>query len=175
MNEQAPATTWTVDEEDDRAILMETIAQVDREGFTVDTAEKAAWLTSRIAFHEAETERIREAMEREANRHKRAAEGLRERFLLELEAFARNQIQAEGGKRQKVILPNGIGLAFRRIPDGIAVQDEEATLEWAETENPGAVRRSLRKAEISSWWKSTGEIPPGCEVQRDRVGFYIQA
>ena len=45
-DETRPAAAWTVDEEDDRAILMETIAQVDREGFQVDTAEKAAWLTS---------------------------------------------------------------------------------------------------------------------------------
>jgi len=166
-------------DDDDRAAMLaeltSNLAEVGGDGFAPDTEDKAAWLTSRIAYHEAEAARIKDAMQREIKRHQSAADWLRERYSQALEAFARQAIDAAGGKRQKVLLPNGVALAFRRIPDGIAVQDEASVLAWATDNLPQALKVSLAKAPITAHWKDTGEIPPGCEALRDRIGFYIQA
>lgn len=161
-------------DEAERDELLSELLATAGEGFQPDTPEKAAWLTSRIAYHEAEAKRIKDAMTRETRRHENAAEGLRQHFGQMLEAFARQAIDAEGGKRQKLVLPNGVALAFRKIPDGLAVVNDAAVLEWAEQECAAAIKRSLSKTPVTAHWKETGEIPPGCEALRDRVGFYIQ-
>jgi len=160
--------------DDDYHALVSAVAEAGGPGFQPDTPEKAAWLTSRILFHEAEAKRIKEAMAREAGRHAKAADYLREAYGPILEGLARNLIEAEGGKRQKAILPNGVGLAFRKIPDGLGLSNPDLALGWARVHNPSAIREEVSKSALSAWFKETGEIPDGCEPLRDRVGFYIQ-
>lgn len=166
---------WDAFDEADRQALMEEIAAAGGEGFTPDTAEKAAWLTSRVAYHQAEAERIKTAMQAELKRHQQAADYLLQRYSSALEAFARQAIDAEGGKRQKHVLPNGVSLAFRRIPDSLIVHDESAVLAWAADALPEAIKQTLAKAPVTAHWKDTGELPPGCVPVRDRVGFYIKS
>ena len=167
---------WDASEDDARAEFLSAVAHSMGESFTPDTPEKAAWVTSRIAFHEAEAARIKAAFAREVKRHERAARFFHEAYASALEAVARRMIDEAGGKRQKAILPNGVALAFRRIPDAIKVVDEESALAWAESNNPDAirVRREIVSSALKEWFANTGEIAAGCEALRDRVGFYIQ-
>lgn len=171
-------SAWEAFDDDDRAELLAAMAARwgDAQGFKPDTPEKAAWLTSRIQHHRAEAERIKAVLRREQERHERAEAGLLAAFGADLEAFARQAIEADGGKRQKHVLPNGVALAFRKLPDGLQVDDEEAALAWATDSCTEAIRltRSLNKTALRAWMTETGEIPAGCTPLRDRVGFYVQ-
>jgi len=171
-------SAWDGFDDDDRAELLAAMSARwgDAQGFKPDTPEKAAWLTSRIQHHRAEAERIKAVLRREQERHERAEAGLLAAFGADLEAFARKAIEAEGGKRQKHVLPNGVALAFRKLPDGLQVDDEEAALAWATESCAEAIRltRSLSKTALRAWMTETGEIPAGCTPLRDRVGFYVQ-
>lgn len=167
---------WEAWDDEDRAELVAAMAARWGDGFQPDTAEKAAWLTSRIQHHRAEAERIKQVLRREQERHERAEAALLAHYGQALEAFARQAIEAEGGKRQKVVLPNGVALAFRKVPDGIQLDDEASALAWAQHSCQEAIviKRSLSKATLKQWWQDTGEIPAGCTPLRDRVGFYVQ-
>lgn len=178
MTDGVQVATWDGFDDDDRAELLAAMAARwgDAQGFKPDTPEKAAWLTSRIHYHRAEAERIKAILRREQERHERAAAGLLAAFSADLEAFARQAIEADGGKRQKHVLPNGVTLAFRKLPDGLQVDDEDAALAWATDSCTEAIRltRSLNKTALRAWMTETGEIPAGCTPLRDRVGFYVQ-
>lgn len=178
MTDEVQVSSWDAFDEDDRAELLAamTARWGTADGFKPDTAEKAAWLTSRIQHHRAEAERIKQVLRREQERHERAEAGLLAAFGADLEAFARQAIEADGGKRQKHVLPNGVALAFRKLPDGLQVDDEEAALAWAQHSCTEAivVKRTLSKTALRQWLTETGEIPAGCTPLRDRVGFYVQ-
>jgi len=170
------AGVWEAWDDEDRAELVAAIAARWGDGFQPDTADKAAWLTGRIQHHRAEAERIKAVLKREQERHERAEAALLAHYGPALEAYARQAIEAEGGKRQKVVLPNGVALAFRKVPDGIQLDDEAAALAWAQHSCQEAIviKRSLSKATLKAWWQDTGEVPAGCTPLRDRVGFYVQ-
>ena len=178
MTDEVQVSTWDLFDEDDRAELLAAMAARwgTADGFKPDTAEKAAWLTSRIQHHRAEAERIKQVLRREQERHERAEAGLLAAFGPDLEAFARQAIAAEGGKRQKAVLPNGVALAFRKLPDALQIDDEATALAWADQAWPEAivVKRSLSKTVLKEYMQDTGEIPAGCTPLRDRVGFYVQ-
>lgn len=178
MTDEVQVSTWELFDEDDRAELLAAMAARwgTADGFKPDTPEKAAWLTSRIQHHRAEAERIKLVLKREQERHERAEAGLLAAFGPDLEAFARQAIAAEGGKRQKAVLPNGVALAFRKLPDALQIDDEAAALAWADANVPEAiqVKRTISKTALREWLADTGEIPAGCTPLRDRVGFYVQ-
>jgi len=172
------AALYEAFDEDDRAELMAGIGARwgSADGWRPDSVERAAWLTSRIAHHRAEAARIKAVLQAELDRHERAADGLLRAFSADLEALARQQIAAEGGKRQKAVLPNGMALSFRKVPDSVQIDDEETVMRWAGRECPDAIitKQTLSKTMLKAWWQSTGEVAPGCTLLRDRMGFYVQ-
>jgi len=165
-------------DEEARAILLEeannVFAAIADGTFHVTDHASAAWVTDKITGWRAEIERIKTAMAVEVRRRESMIEYFLRHYEQELEAYARGQLT---GDRKSTMLPNGVKLAFRKIAPKLEVKDEEQFLDWAKAWLPEAVvvKESVAKTPVNEHWKDTGEIPQGCEVAPERVGFYINA
>lgn len=140
--------------------------------FHVTNANTAAWVTDRIQAWKSEIERIKDTAAAEIKRRENMITYFMGKFEQELEAYARSSMPST---RKSMVLPNGIKLSFRTIPPKLEVKDESQFLDWAKAWMPEAVvvKESVSKSTVNTHWKDTGEIPQGCEVAPERVGFYI--
>lgn len=90
----------------------------------------------------------------------------REKFIdFILEQFMMNYFSETGNKTLN--LPNGFKLGLRKKPESVDVEDEQAAIQWAlENERDEILKTeySLRKKEIMSHVKATGELPPGIKI-----------
>lgn len=165
-------------DEEARMILLEeasnVFASIADDSFHVTDHASAAWVTDKITAWRAEVERIKSTAAVEVKRREAMIDYFLKRFEQELEAYARGQLT---GDRKSTMLPNGIKLSFRKVAPKLDVRDEEAFLDWAKAWLPEAVvvKESVAKSTVNEHWKDTGEIPQGCEVSPERVGFYINA
>ena len=164
-------------DEEARAYLLEeannVFAAIGDDAFHVTDHASAAWVTDKMQSWRSEIERIKATAAAEVKRREAMIQYFTQRFEQELEAFARSQLS---GDRKTTVLSNGIKLSFRKIAPKLDVRDEGAFLDWAKAWLPEAVvvKESVSKTAVNGHWKDTGEIPQGCEVQPERVGFYIQ-
>lgn len=164
-------------DEEARAFLLEeannVFASIGDDMFHVTDHASASWVTDKMQSWRAEIERIKTTADAEIKRREAMINYFTQRFEQELEAFARSQLV---GDRKTTVLANGIKLSFRKIAPKLEVLDEDAYLEWAKAWLPEAVvvKESVSKTAVNGHWKDTGEIPQGCDVQPERVGFYIQ-
>lgn len=165
-------------DEEARAILLEeannVFAAIADDTFHVTDHASAAWVTDKITGWRNEVERIKTAMAVEVRRREAMIDYFLRRFEQELEAYARAQLV---GDRKSTMLPNGVKLSFRKVAPKLDVRDESQFLDWAKAWLPEAVvvKESVSKTTVNEHWKDTGEIPQGCEVSPERVGFYINA
>lgn len=164
-------------DEEARAYLLEeannVFAAIGDDAFHVTDHASASWVTDKMQSWRSEIERIKATAAAEVKRREAMIQYFTLRFEQELESFARSQLS---GDRKTTVLSNGIKLSFRKIAPKLDVRDEDAFLDWAKAWLPEAVvvKESVSKTAVNGHWKDTGEIPQGCEVQPERVGFYIQ-
>jgi len=90
----------------------------------------------------------------------------REKFIdFILEQFMMNYFSETGNKTLN--LPNGFKLGLRKKPESVDVEDEQAAIQWALENKRDEILKteySLRKKEIMSHVKATGELPPGIKI-----------
>lgn len=140
--------------------------------FSVHDEASAAWAADKILSARERLARVTAAcaeMIAEAGREVADLEGL---FLPQLEEWARQNPPRKG---KTIRLPTG-ALAFRTVPGGPRVADEEAALSWARQHLPAAVqvRERVIAAEIKGYVAATGELPPGVELAEERETFSVK-
>jgi phage host-nuclease inhibitor protein Gam len=77
------------------------------------------------------------------------------------------------GKKKSINLFTGT-IGYRTNPARINIVNESEALAWSEKELPTAVKteKSILKKPVMDYIKTTGEIPPGCELIESFEKFY---
>ncbi len=162
--------TSTETETDDAA----EVVDVD-EAFHIRDEGSANWTVRKILECRAYRERVARWAQAETLRADRQEAFLMHRFGTELEAWAREQIGKQHGRRRSIALPAGV-LGFRREPTKLLVVNEQALVGWCRAYLPAAVKvtESLLRSEIQAHIKTTGECPRGAEISAGGERFYIR-
>ncbi len=162
--------TSTETETDDAAVVVD----VD-EAFHIRDEGSANWAVRKILECRAYRERVARWAQTETIRAERQEAFLMHRFGSELEAWAREQIGKQHGRRRSVSLPAGV-VGFRREPTKLLVVNEQDLVGWCRTHLPAAIKvtESLLKSEIQAHFKDTGECPAGAEIGGGAERFYMK-
>jgi hypothetical protein len=120
-------------------------------------------------------ERVARWAQAETVRADREEAFLMHRFGAELEAWAREQIARQHGRRRSIALPAGV-LGLRQEPTKLLIIDEQALVGWCRAHLPTAIKvtQTLLKSEIQTHIKSTGECPAGAEIGGGGERFYLK-
>ncbi len=163
--------TSTEEDADDDAVV---IVDVD-DTFHIRDESSANWAVRKIVEGRAYRERVGRWAQAETLRADRQEAFLMHRFGSELEAWAREQIGKQHGRRRSIALPAGV-LGFRREPTKLLVVNEQALVGWCRAYLPAAVKvtESLLRSEIQAHIKTTGECPRGAEISGGGERFYIR-
>ena len=155
---------------DDPAVALEL-----DERFHVRDEDSANWVLRKIAECRAYRERVARWARAETLRAERQEGFLMHRFGNELEAWAREQIGKQHGRRRSIALPAGV-VGLRREPTKLVVVDERALVGWCRTHLPAAIKvtETLLKTEVLAHVKDTGECPVGTEMGGGAERFYIR-
>lgn len=157
----------------------DTEAPVIRPRFAIDTEDKANWLLRAHLVLNAEEQQIeRQAAARLADIRKRRA-SLKARFDLELEDWARSEMENRRvkGKTLKLLCGN---ISFRTVRGGLKLTDADSAIDHAKV--LGAVQEIVtvkidrdRYVQIAQdALHRTGELLPGIEMLPDRESMSIR-
>lgn len=154
--------------------------------FRVETLQTADWCLRRIAECEAESAEVdRQAAEAIAAIGKRAAD-LKEKaergaayFRFQVARFAEEQRDSLlKGKKKSVDCIHG-RIQFRSSPERLKVVDKDALADWLASQPVEAglyrVKLEPEMRALQDQFKSTGEVPPGTEVEVSRESITITA
>jgi len=145
--------------------------------FVIDSNDKAEWALCKLGNWDAEEKRIKAQAQAMLSRIATDRDKFLSRFEADLEAFARAQIEASGGKRRSHELLQGT-LAFRKVPPQLSVVDREAALAYAKQHAPTAVAEVLNATEYREGallaLQQNGEVLPGMELKPERESFSIR-
>lgn len=118
----------------------------ERPEFRVTDEASAEWVLEKIMNAEADAARdkiklkaVVERLEAAIKASEKRAEWFRNRYVGELEEFARERL--EGAKTKTLKLTWG-SISFRTVKGGLRVADPEAALEWAKQYAPESVKVS---------------------------------
>jgi hypothetical protein len=156
----------------------EEVETTDREQFHITDDSSADWLLRKYAAINAEISLIQNQAAAAVKRLQSDREGLERLYQAELEEYARQRIAADKRGRKSVILPHGT-VAFRTIPAGLKIVDEQEALEWAIREGRcyGEVKvldKAVFRAIAGDYLNIKGELLPGVEMQPERESFGIR-
>jgi phage host-nuclease inhibitor protein Gam len=134
---------------------------------TAETQENDALKLQAIARLEARVTQLNA-------RAKGGIEFFRARILSYM-ARARPEL-LKGGKKKSRALPSGT-IGWRSKGGRLVVQDEDAALAWAKEQPVEAdfvrVKFELNRKALAELFKTTGEVPPGCDVEAEYDDPYI--
>lgn len=135
------------------------------------SAAQAEQLLDRILTARQRLERIKAACA-ETIRVAEADVAEAEQGLPALAAWATANPPTKG---KMIRLPVG-QMGWRKVPGGPRVVDEVRVLDWARAALPAAVRvvESLDRTTIREYVTTTGELPPGVELQPDEERFGVR-
>jgi hypothetical protein len=170
------------------------------ERFVIDDAPKASWVVRKIVEARKYGERVQQWCERELHRAEQEEEWLLRRFGVELEAWAKGELERTGGRRRSLNLPGG-AVGFRMQPARVEVLDEQAVLTWCRSQLPIALKVTVEAndqhgLELLRWQaqhaedsrlrqyvlrealnrhvQETGELPDGAGVRPAADQFYVR-
>lgn len=144
--------------------------------FSIHDDSSANWLIRKILECRAYAKRCSEWCEREQARAKRDEEFFQFRYGRQLEDYARQRIEALGGRRKSISLPAGT-FGFRTILPVMVIDDESSVLAWAKEHAPSLVTtvERLSKSELNTHFKQTGELPDrGVRIENEHEKFYVR-
>jgi len=169
--------------------LLDTYEQpAEREGFTVETQDQAAWASRRAAAAHRKMDEISAWEAREVERIRAAAAAERKQYERDAEYFAGllaqyvMRLQAEGSKKKSVKLPGGT-IALRSRQPKLEIHDEAAAIEMLrgtsfvkveEKLAKGDLKKQLERTDDGQWvLKSTGEVVEWAALveQEDSINF----
>lgn len=173
------------------------------EAFTVRTRDDANYLVRRVRACRAYAKDVAEYAAAECRRAEAEERHLLERYGGQLEAWARAQLEAAGGRGRRlksVALPAG-RLCFRSEPPRLDVADGPAVLAWCRRHLPAALKLSVEvqggaalrlaawvrahcpeaqlaervaKSVLNAHAEQTGELPEGTCAGGGGERFYIK-
>jgi hypothetical protein len=109
------------------------------DAFHIRDEGSANWVLRKIVECRAYRERVARWAQEETLRAERQEAFLMHRFGNELEAWAREQIYKQHGRRRSIALPAGV-LGLRREPTKLLVVDERALAGWCRTHLPATIK-----------------------------------
>ena len=156
--------------DDDQVVLVD----VD-DAFHIRDEGSANWVLRKVMECRAYRERVARWAQGETLRAERQEAFLMHRFGAELEAWTREQLAKQFGKRRSVCLPAAT-LGFRTEPTKLVIADERALMGWCRLHLPAAIKvtENVLKSEIQNHIKNTGECPDGAEVGGGQDRFFIK-
>lgn len=170
------------------------------EGFTVHDEATANWLVRRIVELRAYRARVMAWAAGELRKTEQRERFFFERYGNQLERWAMQAIDESHQRKKSISLPAGV-VGFRREPQRLIVNDENALRTWCRQNLPEAVKVSVmavgREAEALDEWRrehcpssrssqdilksivashigTTGEIPGGAEIGGGAPKLFIK-
>ena len=144
--------------------------------FQIDSEDAANWLVKKIVAARAYAKHCDEWCEREKARARREEEFFWWRYGQQLREWASVRIREFNGRRKSVCLPAGT-VGFRHEGPKLIVEDEQAVIAWARTNNADVVSvvERLSKSALNDLVERTGEMPDrGVRVEPEREAFYVK-
>jgi hypothetical protein len=150
--------------------------------FTITDRKSAEWALRKIASKQAEIDLVRAQAADMLRSLQSDLDSFNGRYAAQLEAWAREALEATGGKSRTVKTLCG-NLSFRTVPARLVVGGMEDALQTARLVAPDAVvevpatetldkKRFLEYA--SARFEETGELLPGIEHTEERQSFSIK-
>jgi len=156
---------------------------------TIDTREKAAWASRRLAKYERSKAEVEAWAKREIDRIKKIAsdettsiEASAEWFRGQLEGYLLSQVDEGRTGKKSMLLPGG-KIALRKTPDTFIVEDDEAVADRLEHLGLGGCVKTTKKVlkrQLARFVTTqgtvavvtdTGEIIEGVSVQPGHESF----
>lgn len=147
----------------------------DKPEFHVTDRRSAEWLLSKLHELESREALVKSQAETILRQCKNDRDSLMARFGAELEAFARQEIARQGGRRKSLATLYGT-LAFRTAPARLEIADTQTAADVAQT--LGLVKTApdlvaYRKAAQEAL-ESRGELLPGVAMTEERETFAVR-
>jgi len=148
-----------------------------REGFTVDSADKADWAISKAVSAQAEIDKLNDLHDEYVARIAlwyQSAIKEHKSTIEYMESLVKPWLQAElvDSKKRSISLPSGVA-GLRKLQPKLEVIDEKLALESCRASHPEAIKESLRKSALNDILKA-GELVDGCTVSPADNAFYIK-
>lgn len=145
------------------------------ERFAIDSEAKAAWYLGKLRAIESEKDAIKAATGERLAQLDADAQGLRDRFQSELEAWAKGE--SERRRRKTITLPlAGASVAFRTVGASLTLSDRLKAADVALTlgfqTQPAADLTAYQK-HAAKVFEETGELLPGMDRTEARESFSI--
>lgn len=152
--------------------------EIAPEGFQVKDLKAANWCMTKMAIANtriAEAQMLRKAFIEKVDiwyeNYCHEYEDTLEKMEGFLRPFVGEHIKDSRSKTLKMV--NGRA-GFRTTPDKIEYLDEDKVVEFAETKNiPVQIKKSVKKNDIKSYIKETGEVPESVQVIPGVEKFYV--
>lgn len=159
-----------------------TTEKTEGQPFEITDRKSAEWALRKIASKQAEIDLVRAQAAEMLAGLQRDLDSFKGRFEPQLEAWAREALEATGGKSRTVKTLCG-NLSFRTVPARLTVGGMEDALHTAKLVAPDAVvevpatetldkKRFLEYA--SARFEETGELLPGIERTEERQSFSVK-
>ena len=157
---------------------METTTEQTNE-FHITTEAEALWYLRKLANLEAERQRVKKQAESMIAALDTDTESLKRLYQGELEHWARNEMQARGGRKKTLHTLQGT-LRFRNVPARLAIQDPQTALltcfaeqweECIETKSLLIPSEFLKMAQERLL--EDGELVQGVEMVPERESFSV--
>ena len=163
--------------EEGRAAVLETQTETTEtaETFCINSETRANWLLRKIANLDTEKARVKAQAEAILHGLDTDREGLLYLYGSQLEAFTRQELERQGGRRKSLTLLQGT-CSFRSVPARMSVNDPAAALLHAKANLPEAIKtvETLDRAAYVHRAETTGELLPGIESVPSREAFSLR-
>ena len=145
-----------------------------RTPFVIDGKDRLGWYARKLIALDAESDALTASYEQELARIAKRQQALRDWFDPQARIFVAEEIERIGGKAKSVDVLGG-RFAFRFVPGGLRKVSKDEVLEWAEIHAPELITTKVLEDvsadALKTHWKTTGEVPAGCELVDDRQTF----
>lgn len=168
-----------ITEEVQQAVAQLDVNSPDAQEFHINSVSSANWLLRQLANNQAEIERVKAQAADIVKSLEADNARLQGLYGSELELWARQELEAQGGRGKTLKLLQG-SCAFRTVPQSLRVVDDNAAMECVKGEpvEQDVTRRVLMRDAYLRWAKEerdeTGEILPGVEIVEERESFSIR-
>lgn len=156
-----------------------TTEKPEGQPFMVTDRKSAEWALRKIASKQAEIDLVRDQAADMLRSLQSDLDSFNGRYAAQLEAWAREALEATGGKSRTVKTLCG-NLSFRTVPARLVVESEEDALQTAKLVCPQAVAvvpayEKLDKGALTAYAKerleTEGELLPGFALTEERQSF----
>lgn len=147
--------------------------------FCIDDVSKANWYLRKLARIESERALVKAQADEMLRALDAAAARLKALHEADLQAWAKEELERQGGRRKSLPLLFGT-VAFRTVPASLRVTGSREAIEHARAEGWEVVKTvetldsEAYKQQAAAVLHETGEILPGVEIVPERESFSVK-